>query len=370
MNMNNHLKTKRIRLICDFLNNGGGKLDEMEAWVNERLEEESLKAIGRRTLQSCINSLRNGDFDHSMQQSTTKSKDKLFKIQVVNNKNYQWAADSLKPEFGDLDDSERFTLPFLAGILRRYESIPAVQKILYQLPEIFNITEKEMESSSAIFHSGPDLYDENNSQFEEKVIGCVINILRFIHFNQAIEFNYTPVSFYENSAEKLNLHQVAPLEIRYYENYYYLIASDLKDKALRTFRVDMIHRFKIDEMLDSNDEPVFFDKKALEKHTSVKKLFKESMGVFPYNPSDANMYEIQIKFTEWAASYMKRLKYHHTQRIIEENKNEKYLIISLQLRLIHEKNKGEDILKRNKPLSFLLGRFGEYAKITKIKLIG
>jgi hypothetical protein len=340
----------------------------MESWVNERLEEEDLKPIGRRTLQTCIESLRKGDFDHSLNKGTSKNKADLFKILVIN-KSYQWATDSKKPEFGDLDDNERFTLPFLAGILRRYESIPAVQKILYQLPEIFNITEKEMESSSAIFHSGPDLYDETNNQFEEKVISCVINILRYIHHNQAIEFNYTPVSYYENSNEKLNLHQVAPLEIRYYENYYYLIASDLKDKSLRTFRVDQIHRFKIDEMLDNNELPILFDKKALEKHTSVKKLFKESMGVFPYNPTDANMYEIQIKFSDWAASYIKRLKYHQSQKIVKENRTEKYIIISIQLRLIHEKFKGEDILKRNKALAFLLGRFGNFATIEGIKQI-
>lgn len=226
-----------------------------------------------------------------------------------------------------------------------------------------------MESSSAIFHSGPDLYDENNNQFEEKVISCVINLLRFIHLSHAIEFNYTPVSYYENSNEKLNLHQVAPLEIRYYENYYYLIASDLKDNSLRTFRVDQIHRFKIDVIFDENEEPIQYDKKDLEKQTSVKKLFKESMGVFPYNPSDANMYEIKIKFTDWAASYIKRLKYHHSQKVVEENKTDKYIIISIQLRLIHERNKGEDILKRNKALAFLLGRFGNFATIEGVKQI-
>lgn len=368
MKSNDYLKTRRIRLICDFLNNGGGKLYEMEAWVNDRLEDEGLKPIGKRTLQTCIESLRKGDFEHSLNKGTSKNKAGLFKILVIN-KSYQWATDSKKPEFGDLDENERFTLPFLAGILRRYESIPAVQKILYQLPEIFNITEKEMESSSAIFHSGPDLFDENNNQFEEKVIGCVINIIRFIHLSHAIEFNYTPVSYYENSNEKLNLHQVAPLEIRYYENYYYLIASDLKENSLRTFRVDQIHRFKIDVIVDENEDPIQFDKKDLEKQTGVKKLFKESMGVFPYNPTDANMYEIKIKFTDWAASYIKRLKYHHSQKIVEENKTDKYIIISIQLRLIHEKNKGEDILKRNKALAFLLGRFGNFAKIEGVKQI-
>lgn len=369
MNKNTHLKTKRIRLICDFLTSGGGNLEDMDAWVNERLEDQGLPTIGKRTLRYCIESLRNGDFEHSQNQKNSKNKNNLFKIQVINNKIYQWAIDSLKPEFGDLDDNERFTLPFLAGILRRYESIPAVQKILYQLPEIFNISEKEMESSSAIFHSGPDLYDATNNQFEEKVISCVINILRFIHYNQAIEFNYTPVSYYENSGEKLNLHQVAPLEIRYYENYYYLIASELKNKSLRTFRVDMIHRFKIDVMIGNDEEPIIFEKLQLEKQTSIKKLFKESLGVFPYNDADAKMYEIHIKFTEWAASYMKRLKFHHTQNIIEENKTEKYLIIGIELRLKHEKFIGEDILSRNQALSFLLGRFSNYATVINYKEI-
>ena len=167
MKSNDYLKTRRIRLICDFLNNGGGKLYEMEAWVNDRLEDEGLKPIGKRTLQTCIESLRKGDFEHSLNKGTSKNKAGLFKILVIN-KSYQWATDSKKPEFGDLDENERFTLPFLAGILRRYESIPAVQKILYQLPEIFNITEKEMESSSAIFHSGPDLFDENNHYIGDK----------------------------------------------------------------------------------------------------------------------------------------------------------------------------------------------------------
>ena len=114
---------------------------------------------------------------------------------------------------------------------------------------------------------------------------------------------------------------------------------------------------------------VLFDKKTLESQTSIKKLFKESMGIFPYNTIDANMYEIQIKFIDWAASYMKRLKYHHSQKIVEENKNENYIIISIQLRLIHEKNKGEDVLKRNKALAFLLGRFGNFARIEGVKQI-
>ena len=66
---------------------------------------------------------------------------------------------------------------------------------------------------------------------------------------------------------------------------------------------------------------------------------------------------------------MKRLKFHHTQNIIEENKTEKYLIIGIELRLKHEKFIGEDILSRNQALSFLLGRFGNYATVINYKEI-
>ena len=124
--MNKQEKNTRIRLICEFLNKGGGKINEMETSVNQQLTDHGQKEIGRRTLVTCLTCLRKGDFDHSLKNKLTRSKEDIFKVLVIN-KSYQWAPDSIKPEFGDLDDEERFTLPFLAGILRRYESIPAVQ---------------------------------------------------------------------------------------------------------------------------------------------------------------------------------------------------------------------------------------------------
>jgi hypothetical protein len=362
-----NVHTQRIRQICAFLSAGGGTLEEMHDWVNSRLEDIGQASIGLRTLQGCIEKLRLGDFDHNRHNEPFKVRSKLFKI-LYKHKIYRWAPDSEMPAFGDLDEDERYTLPFLAGILKRFESIPSVQKILDQLPEIFNIPESEMESRSAIFQSGPVLYDENNPDFEAKVIKCVIRILGYLNKNQAIEFNYVPVNAYDNRVENLMMHQVAPLQIRYYEHYYYLVAADLDRKQVRNFRVDQIHRLDVSPMLDEMDQPVLFDRTEIEKSTDLRHCFHDSLGVWIHSKEEP-LHEIQIRFTKWAASYVKRLRLHPSQRIVSENKTEQTLVISLRVRLMPAKESGQSIESRNPELAFLLARFRENCMIESCRLI-
>lgn len=356
-----YLQTQRIRQICAFLSAGGGSLEEMHGFVNDGLEEKGLEPIGLRTLQSCIERLRQGDFDHSKQDMAPRQRSKLFKV-VFKHKVYKWATDTEQPEFGDLDEDERFTLPFLAGILKRFESIPAVQKILYQLPEIFNISEREMESRSAIFQTGPVLYDPQNPAFESKVIQCVIKILSHIHLGQAIEFNYTSVNVYDNKVENLTMQQVAPLQIRYYEHYYYLTAADLEGKRILNFRIDQIHRLNVVASEDEQGKIRTFDRSQLEQQLKIANTFRDSLGVWIHAEKE-KLYEIQISFRKWAASYVKRLRLHPSQRIISEDKSKQTLVISLKLRLIDESAEKKNILDRNPELAFLLGRFGNDCKI-------
>jgi len=351
-----YLQTQRIRQICAFLSAGGGSLEEMHGFVNEGLEEKGLEPIGLRTLQSCIERLRLGDFDHSKQDLVPRQRSKLFKV-IFKHKVYKWSTDTEQPEFGDLDEDERFTLPFLAGILKRFESIPAVQKILYQLPEIFNISEQEMESRSAIFQTGPVLYDPQNPAFESKVIQCVIKILSHIHLGQAIEFNYTSVNTYDNKVENLTMQQVLPLQIRYYEHYYYLTAADLEGKKILNFRIDQIHRLNVVASEDEQGKIRTFDRIQLEQRLKVANTFRDSLGVWIHAEKE-KLYDIQISFRKWAASYVKRLRLHPSQRIVHEDKSKQTLVISLKLRLVEESPERKNILDRNPELAFLLGRFG------------
>jgi len=355
------IHTQRIRQICVFLSSGGGTLQEMHTRVNEGLEDCGMEPIGLRTLQACIEKLREGDFDHSKKEMPLKLRKKLFKV-IFKHKIYTWATDTEYPEFGDLDEDERFTLPFLAGILKRFDSIPAVQKILYQLPDIFNISESEMESQYAIFQTGPVLFDTANPDFEARVIKCVIKILSHIHRGEVIEFNYTKVSVYDNKIENLTMQQVAPLHIRYYEHYYYLTAADMEGTKILNFRIDQIHRLNVDAMENEQGEVVTFDRSEFEHKLGVAKKFKDALGVWIHSEKDP-LHEIQIAFYKWAASYVKRLRLHPSQRVVSEDKSAQTLVISLRLRLTETADTQTPVIDRNPELAFLLGRFRSDYKI-------
>lgn len=363
------LLTKRIGLICQFLNAGGGTLEEMREYVNENLVDLGLKEIGTRTLQTCLEKLRKGDFEHSEKGKPKKERARLFKIDVIENYIYKWNKNSSYPKFGDLDEDERFTLPFLAGILKQYESIPAVQKILLQLPHIFNISESEMESKNAIYHSGPQFFDDNDPRFHEKTMDCVIKILSCIHHSQCIEFHYTSTRNFEEK-EKSYLVSLSPLQIRFYENYYYLIGldNDNDSNKIRPYRVDQIQRHKIDISLDENDNARIFDREEIEKEHNFKSRLKYAMGIW-INDHEDPLYEIKIKFIEFAATYIKRLKFHPSQKIIDENKKEKSITISLKLKLRKESDEYTKLEERQYDLAFLLGRFREYAQVISFKPI-
>ena len=358
------LYAKRIRHVCTFLSNGGGTLKEMLAWVNRGLRAQQLREIELRTLQHCIYLLRQGDFEHARQDDPPAVRRQLFKLQVVGKRTYRWAPGSEVPVFGDLDEDERFTLPFLAGILERYRSIPAVEKILDKLPELFNLREDEMRSRSAIVHSGPVLYDEDNDLFQEKVIGCVVKILSHIHRGECIQINYSNV---EKGEAEWKLHEVAPLQIRYYEHYYYLIAADLEGKKLMSYRVDRINRLRVDQYLDDADQPRSFDRAAYETQVNLHERFRDSLGVWAHRIEVEKPHLVEVLFKGWAAGYVRHLKLHPSQRIVRSDPAENTLVICLKLRLEKEDSPGQPITHRNRELAFLLGRFRGAAEVVSCR---
>lgn len=365
--------TARIRHICAFLSKGGGTLQEMLDWVNRRLENNGDREIGQRVLETCISKLRKGDFEHSRRDEEVKKGQSMFPVVVIDKKYYRWDP-ALKefPIFGSLDEDERFTLPFLVGILERYKSIPSVLKILEELPGIFNVDKKDMESSSAIIHGGAMMYDNNNDRFQEALIQCVIKILSHISMGDWIEFNYSKV--HENR-QITSLHEVAPLQIRLYENYYYLIATDKKQKKVLQFRVDQIHRLRVD--LANQDDEVFqnkFNRKELEHALDLKSRFNNTLGVWIHHANDS-LHEIDIEFTDWAASYIRHLKFHPSQQVISEDEQSNKIVIRFKLLMSPESNSDEETddksvykeKSRNFELSFLLGRFRGFAKVLSVR---
>lgn len=353
------VKTARVQMVCDFLNRGGGTLEAMHTYINQSLAVANLDSIQLRTLQSTIELLRKGDFIHSKMHVRNCSK--LFKVQVIA-KQYSWHPDSERPEFGDLENSERFTLPLLSGILKRYERIPAVQKILEKLPEIFNINKSEMQAAALVYIHGPRLALLHDNTYEDKIVQLAVTILEHIHNCIQIEFAYLPVNAGAASVKDIILHRVAPIQIRYYEYYYYLIAVDVLKKRVVNFRLDQIHKLKVEPYQNDEDEIQYFNFDDLEKTYRINNLYKHVIGVWTYNESTP-IYEIKIEFTDWAASYVRKLILHPTQKLIYDTPEDKKLCIALTLKLEPEKQKGQLVTERSAELAFLLGRFRTNAKV-------
>ena len=55
---------------------------------------------------------------------------------------YYFDKDYVEPEFDEITEEERLTIPFIAGILKPYENIPAVLKILERIEDFFEIDNK------------------------------------------------------------------------------------------------------------------------------------------------------------------------------------------------------------------------------------
>jgi hypothetical protein len=366
MTSSSYLRTQRIRLICKILDRKGAcTLVELLDDLNSRLQEAELEKIGVRTLQKHIEYLRNGDFGHSKSGLPLKQRQKLFRIECFERNKYRWSEGSERPEFGDLEEDERFTVPFLKGILRKYESLPAVRKVIDKLPEIFSLSDDEMDTSSAVVHNGPQLFRDQleSSQpkwisFQEAVVTCVVRILSLLHQQKVIEFNYFDVN-----RGNFNYIKVVPLQIRYYENYYYLLGCDTLGKKLLSFRVDQIDRLKVDIATEEDDDhEIGYPSNIEEVRDRLNKSLSDSLGVWLHNVNEP-VYKVSIRFTNWAAAYMRNLKFHHSQTIEQDDKVKQEIVVSFKLRLARPVTAPEQVLEQNKELAFLIKRFREYAEV-------
>jgi hypothetical protein len=364
----NKINTVRIKIICKFLDNGGGTLKEMHAYLNAKLEDADLHPIQLRTLQLLIEKLRKGQFNHSRQGFTRNENKREFHVRY-RNKIYTWHTDLPRPEFGDLDENERYTLPFLSGILKKYENIPAVQKILDSLPDLFGVSASEMESANVVYHSGAELYDSThrNGTWSQKVIELAIKILGHINRCEQIEFLYHPVAMQVNSLGQARSHSyVSPMQIRFYNEYYYLTA--IYKNRIMNYRIDLIVKLRVDQQVDDKDNPVFFDHKALEKKFKLKEHFKHVLGIWNHE-DEAKVYTIKICFRDWAANYVKRLMFHHSQRLCSINEEQASIVVSFTLKLGKEQYKNQPVVERSPELSFFLGRFREYAEVLSAEIV-
>jgi len=349
------LELLRIKIIHQFLEKGGGTYEEMADFVNERLSEMGEKEIQQSALREAIKKFKNGEFEHHLSHLSKEKKATLFKIKSGKNF-YKYAKDSKKPQFGDLDENERLSLPFLIGVLKQYEELPAFDTIISRLCDTFKLDNTEFQISSVVVVKKPKLINE------EKIFKLVAEVVSHIKNQNKIEFTYLTVHKLKPEIIDYKTVIVSPLQIRLHENLFYLIGEDNSTNKIRNFRLDKILRFKVDVTLDEKKKVVSFDYKSLEKKYKLKTFFDNVLGVWCHNQAH-KVYRITIKFRDWAASYIKCLPLHETQKIIFENEVSNSVIITIEIKLTSNEN--DSIKERAPELAFLLGRFREYCEIIK-----
>ncbi len=350
-----NIKQIRIELICQKIRQGASIEDIIE-YVNKKIKTHSHSEISfsKRTIENDIRSIREGDFIFS--NNIKPIGDNYFFIPYKKSENkYYFHEDHEEPEFDEITEEERLTIPFITGILKQYESLPAVKKIISRIDDLFEIDSK---NKTTLLSPQPKLIDEDKS------IKKVIQLLKHIKNKECIEFNYIIVHKLNTNSETKKIKKVIPIQLRVHDNFYYLIGFDLEKKELKNFKIDQIFN-KIDALCDENEETIYFDPKN-KIITSIDNKFKNTLGVWVHKDEDP-IRKVKIKFRDWAANYISKINLHSTQKIINVDLEANEIIIELELKLSKIIKPGDSINNLDPELAFLLGRFRDYCEIIEIK---
>jgi len=349
-----NIKQVRIELICQKIRNGAS-IKEIREYVNKKIKTYSQSEISfsERTIENDLKSIREGDFMFSNDIKPTG--DYYFFIQYKKSENkYYFHEDHEEPEFDEITEEERLTIPFITGILQQYENLPAVKKIISRIDDLFEVAPSK---KNTFFTTKPKLIEE------DKTVKKAIQLLKHIKNKECVEFYYISVHKLNTNSETKKIKKVSPIQIRVHDNFYYLIGFDLEKKELKNFKIDQIFN-KIDALCDENEEIIYFDPKD-KIITSIDERFKNTLGVWVHNEEDT-IRKVKIKFRDWAANYVSKIKLHTTQKIINVDLDNNEIIIELELKLYNLKEPVTTINNLDPELAFLLGRFRDYCEIIEI----
>jgi len=246
------------------------------------------------------------------------------------------------PENLNLTQEEQLTFPLLIGLLDTEKTMNSVEWLKSALMDEFDYSKEDLNPYPYFVHVQPTL----NSQ--DKLLILAGKIIEYIKKGQAILFQYQKKGITE-------FKQVAPLQIRYYDNRYYLLASTIDvttyqpTNLLQTFTLDMFVEKNVNPAVDESDENatepkyIFFDYDALYKTTRLEELLKHSLGIW-YDWKNNKLKTFRLKFTDWAMGIVKNKKIHPSQKTIQDTPDN--LIIEITVWDNHE-------------IDYFLGRFGD-----------
>lgn len=246
------------------------------------------------------------------------------------------------PDNLNLTQEEQLTFPLLIGLLDTEKTMNSVEWLKSALMDEFDYSKEDLNPYPYFVHVQPTLSSQ------DKLLILAGKIIEYIKKGQAILFQYQKKGITE-------FKQVAPLQIRYYDNRYYLLASTIDvttyqpTNLLQTFTLDMFVGKNVNPAVDESDENtsepkyIFFDYDTLFNATRLEELLKHSLGIW-YDWKENKLKTFRLKFTDWAMGIVKNKKIHPSQKTIQDTHEN--LIIEITVWDNHE-------------IDYFLGRFGD-----------
>jgi hypothetical protein len=307
-------QSQRLQLILDFLKEQAfmrASFVQIHEYLRKVLPVLGLKPISRRSLEADLQVLRE------------EGSDRLIHIRVSKKHYYQL----LSAPRESISEALKTSM---------------LEQIALQLGAK-GIGKDDMLQDKLVF-SFSGLNDDGNS-FELAAI-CT----------QAISQQYLIQFLYQSAfgTYKSKLQVVAPLQVRFYEGRFYLVASVWSERQkapksqIKVFAFDLIEdNVVVPALVEREDgsegDLQYFSWLQLMQEVGLKSYFKHCLGIARFKESIPEV--IRLKFTDWAISYVKARRLHASQRIVVDNPN--YIVVELYIYRTYE-------------LSMLLSRFRDY----------
>ena len=307
-------QSQRLQIILDFLKEQAfmrASFAQIQEHLNQLLPTLGLKAISRRSLEADLQLLK------------TNATEKLLHVRVSKKHYYQLIAEPQSAVSEALQGS-------------------MLQQIAQQLGAKFQ--EPNLKLQDKLVFSLSALNDDGQSL--QMAATCL----------QAIEQQYLLQFLYQSAfgTYKSRLQVVAPLQVRFYEGRFYLVACEWSERQkapkqqIKVFAFDLIENYvAVPALAEREDgaegELQHFSWQQMAQEVELKTHFKHCLGIARFKESIPEL--IRLKFTDWAISYVKSRRLHSSQRIVVDNPN--YIVVELYIYRTYE-------------LSMLLSRFRDF----------
>lgn len=307
-------QSQRLQIILDFLKEQAfmrASFAQIQEHLNQLLPALGLRPISRRSLESDLQFLK------------SNSTEQILHVRVSKKHYYQLVA---RPQAAV---SEALQMSMLQQIGQQLGA--KMQEPQHKLQD------KLVFSFSALNDDGQSL---------QMAATCL----------QAIEQQYLLQFLYQSAfgTYKSRLQVVAPLQVRFYEGRFYLVACEWSERQktpkqqIKLFAFDLIENYvAVPALAEREDgaegELQYFSWQQMAQEVELKTHFKHCLGIARFKESIPEL--IRLKFTDWAISYVKSRRLHSSQRIVVDNPN--YIVVELYIYRTYE-------------LSMLLSRFRDF----------